>query len=181
MSQLIQRHVFWLFGLSGAGKTTLAIQLTAGLRAMGRPVLALDGDELRTGLCRGLGFSDADRAENLRRAAEVAKLGLNSDVDVVAAFITPLETQRAMVAAILPAPALSFIHVSAPLSICQQRDVKGLYARARDGAVPQMTGFSAPFESPAPEQAHLTLQTDTESVAASTARLLEYARGRAGR
>lgn len=181
MSRLVQPHVFWLFGLSGAGKSTLAIHLTAGLRAMGRPVLALDGDELRAGLCRGLGFSDGDRVENLRRAAEAAKLGLKSGLDVVAAFITPQESHRAMVAALLPAPALSFIHVSAPLSICQQRDVKGLYARARDGTVPQMTGLSAPFEPPTPGQAHLTIQTAAESAAASAARLLEYARNCVGR
>ncbi len=166
-------HVFWLFGLSGAGKSTLAGHLTRYLRAEGRSVLALDGDILRAGLCAGLGFSDSERAENLRRAAEAAKLGLASDLCVVAAFITPLETHRRLVAGIL-GDRVSFIHVSAPLEVCRARDVKGLYAGAKAGHVAQMTGVSSGFE--APTRPDLVVHTDLENVASSAGHLLDYAR-----
>ncbi len=171
-------HVFWLFGLSGAGKSTLATALIGDLRAHGVPVLALDGDALRAGLCRGLGFSDADRAENLRRAAEAAKLGAASGLCVVASFITPLESHRALVGAILGPRAVSFIHVSAPLEVCRARDPKGLYARAQAGQVAQLTGVSSAFE--APPQADLVLNTAQDSVAAAAANLCRFAHDRLG-
>lgn len=170
-------HVFWLYGLSGAGKSTLAAQLATSLRAAGRPVLELDGDLLRSGLCQGLGFSDADRAENLRRAAEAAKLGARSGLCVVAAFITPLAAHRDLVASILGTDRVSFVHVHAPLAVCQQRDVKGLYARARAGQIQQMTGLGSAFEPPSPTHAQLTLDTNTEPVDASARRLLAFASG----
>ncbi len=166
-------HVFWLFGLSGAGKSTLAAHLIAQLRADGRSVLALDGDDLRAGLCIGLRFSDDDRTENLRRAAETAKLGLASNLCVVASFITPLESHRRLVAGIL-GPRVSFIYVSAPLDVCRSRDVKGLYARAKTGKVAQMTGISSGFEAPA--RADLVVHTDVENVAASAGHLHDFAR-----
>src|SRR5688500_14112644 len=110
-------HVFWLFGLSGAGKSTLATGLTGELREREIPVLALDGDVLRAGLCQGLGFSDSDRAENLRRAAEAARLAVASGLCCVASFITPLESHRELVTRILAPPLLSLVHISAPLSV----------------------------------------------------------------
>ena len=167
-----QGHVFWLFGLSGAGKSTIAERLTADIRARGIPVLTLDGDILRSGLCQGLGFSDEHRAENLRRAAEAAKLGVNSRLCVVASFITPQENHRRLVMDIIGGRNLSLIHVTAPLDICRQRDVKGLYAGASAGKVAQMTGVSSAFESPI--QVDLALQTAEESADACTRRLLEF-------
>lgn len=166
-------HVFWLFGLSGAGKSTLAQHLIAGLRSHNLPVLALDGDVLRSGLCQGLGFSDEDRAENLRRAAETAKLGCASGLCVVASFITPLEQHRGLVASILGGERLSLIHIAAPLDVCQRRDVKGLYAKASSGRMAQMTGVSSAFN--APSRSDLVIETAAEPVDASAARLLAYA------
>jgi adenylylsulfate kinase-like enzyme len=145
------------------------------VRANGVGVLALDGDVLRAGLCQGLGFSDADRAENLRRAAEAAKLGMNSGLCVVASFITPLESHRRLVAGILD-PHLSFIHVSAPLEVCRARDVKGLYAGATAGKVAQLTGVSSGFE--APTRADLTLATATQDLATCQTQLAAFARQR---
>ena len=164
--------VIWLFGLSGAGKSTLANALVRELRSRGRAVLALDGDELRAGLCTGLGFSDGDRAENLRRAAEVAKLGSASGLCVVAAFITPLESHRQLIARVLHRQNLSLVLIDAPLAVCRERDTKGLYARAGKGKVDQMTGLSSPFEVPA--AADLVIHTAAESAAASSARLLAF-------
>jgi adenylylsulfate kinase len=168
-------HVFWLLGLSGAGKSTLADFLAADLRRDGHGVLALDGDKLRSGLCRGLGFSDADRSENLRRAAETAKLGLESDLCVVASFITPLERHRQLVVGVL-SPRISFIFVDAPLSVCRARDVKGLYARAGTGGVANMTGVSSGFETPTGYD--LRIPTGEEPASASAERLAAFARFR---
>ena len=166
-------HVFWLCGLSGAGKSTLATALAAGLRTRGTPVLALDGDALRAGLCAGLGFSTTDRAENLRRAATVARLSLDSGLCTVASFITPLEANRQMVGEIIGAAHFSLIFVDAPLAVCRQRDVKGLYARAGQGEVTQMTGMSAPFVEPCDPD--LILHTAEEPASASSAKLLAFA------
>lgn len=166
-------HVFWLFGLSGAGKSTLAGSLADGLRSRGLPILSLDGDRLRSGLCAGLGFTDDDRAENLRRAALVARLALESKLSVVAAFITPLQSHRDLVAGILPRGQFSMIYLDATLEVCQQRDVKGLYAGAREGKVSQMTGVGASFD--APHRADLTIATGSEPVEASSASLIRFA------
>jgi len=171
--QTAPAHVFWLFGLSGAGKSTLAARLANELRRRTVPVLSLDGDDLRGGLCQGLGFSDADRAENLRRAACVARLGLESALTVVAAFITPLEAHRQIVRSLLPPDRLSFIHVNASIDVCRSRDVKGLYARAQQGGISQMTGITSAFELP--PRADLELSTARESVDQSAARLSELA------
>jgi len=171
-------HIFWLFGLSGAGKSTLATVLITDLRSLGRPVLALDGDTLRAGLCYGLGFSDSDRAENLRRAAEAAKLGTASGLCVVASFITPLESHRQLVADILGFNRVSFIYVNAPLEVCCSRDPKGLYARAQAGQVPQMTGVSSSFE--APLRSDLVISTEREDSTTSATTLSRFARARLG-
>lgn len=175
-----QPHVFWLFGLSGAGKSTLSgllqveLERTSGIRA-----LMLDGDRLRNGICRGLGFSEVDRAENLRRAAEAARLGIESRLVVIAAFITPREENRRMIEQIVGAEYLSLIHVDAALEVCRERDVKGLYAKAAAGQVPQMTGVSSGFDIPV--RCALRLETGAESPLASAARLLQFALARTGR
>lgn len=172
-------HVFWLFGLPCAGKSTLAASLIDRLRPHGRGVLALDGDILRAGLCRGLGFSDPDRTENLRRAAEVARLGADSGLCVVASFITPLNAHRRLIREIVGRDRSSFIFADAPLEVCRQRDVKGLYARAQADQLPQMTGVGSTFEQP--EFADLTLPTSGVTPEASARTLLEFALARLGR
>lgn len=178
-SDAYRPHIFWLFGFSGAGKSTLAEALRADLLATCdvRPLM-LDGDRLRDGLCRGLGFGDEDRAENLRRAAEVARLGVESGQAVIASFITPREAHRLMIAEIVGAEMISLIHVDATLEVCRARDVKGLYARSLAGGVPQMTGVSAGFDSPA--RYALKLDTSAEAPALSAARLTGFAREKLG-
>jgi len=172
-----QGTVFWIFGLSGAGKSTVATALVEALRNKQYPVLPLDA--LRTGLCRGLGFSDQDRTENLRRAAEVARLGADAGLCVVASFITPLETQRRQIGEIIGRDRISLIFADAPLEICRQRDVKGLYARAQAGQVQRMTGMGSTFE--APTNVNLLLPTASISPDASTQLLLNFAMHRLGR
>jgi adenylyl-sulfate kinase len=167
-------HVFWLFGYSGAGKSSLAEALRRRLEAeRGMRALMLDGDRLRAGLCRGLGFSAEDRTENLRRAAEVARLGLESGLVVVAAFITPLERQRRLVAETVGRERLSLVHVDAALEVCRRRDVKGLYARAAAGTVGRLTGVSDVFEAPAAPD--LRIETGSEALEASAERLWRHA------
>lgn len=169
-------HVFWLFGLPSAGKSTLAETLALDLRNNYIPVLRLDGDRLREGLCTGLGFTDGDRWENLRRAAEVAKLGAESQIIVVASFITPKEIYRNSIRGIIGKTNSSLVFVNAPIEVCRQRDVKGLYARASAGSVVQMTGVSSLFELPA--EVDLELETARETVTQCTARLSAFARSR---
>lgn len=140
--------IFWLFGLSGVGKSTLASALSAALRQRGLGVLELDGDRLRAGLSPNLGFTDADRRENIRRAAEVARLGAESGLQVVASLITPLEEHRAVVRQVLAGQSLALIHLDAPFEVCAQRDVKGLYAGSRAGRVALFTGQTSRFEPP---------------------------------
>ena len=171
-------QVFWIFGLSGAGKSTMATALIAKLRSEHFPVLALDGDALRSGLCRGLGFTDADRTENLRRAAEVARLGADSGLCVIASFITPLEVHRQLIRQIVGPDRISLIYADAPLEVCRLRDVKGLYARARAGDVPQMTGISSSFE--VPTQTDLVQPTGTLAPEASSRILRDFAMTRFG-
>lgn len=167
-------HIFWLFGLSGAGKSTLANRLAHQLRKDGIPVLTLDGDVLRATLCQGLGFSESDRTENLRRAASVAQIGLESDLTVVASFITPLESQRLLITGMIPPDRLNWVYIDAPIEVCQSRDVKGLYSRARAGGIAQMTGVSATFEPP--RRADLILSTANESINQSAEKLLVFCR-----
>jgi adenylylsulfate kinase len=169
-------HVFWLFGLSGAGKSTLGAGLANALRTNGTPVLVLDGDTLRKGLCAGLGYSDEDRAENLRRAAETAKLALGSGLNVVASFITPLQSHRDLVAGVIGRDRLSLIYLDASIEVCRKRDAKGLYARATSGQVQQMTGVSSGFE--APTASDLLIHTGADDVAASMAQILTFAQSR---
>lgn len=163
-------RVVWFTGLSGSGKSTIANELERQLYALGRHVYLLDGDNLRHGLCSDLGFSAADRTENIRRAAEVARLLADAGLICLAAFISPLRADRDRARALLPAGRFIEVHVATPVDVCRRRDPKGLYARADAGTLKEFTGVSAPYEAPlAPE---ITLQADRDSVATSVSRLL---------
>ncbi len=141
-------RVLWLTGLSGAGKSTIANALEATLHARGRHTYLLDGDHLRHGLNRDLGFSEEDRTENVRRAAEVARLFVDAGTIVIAAFISPLRAQRDAARALFAPGDFLEVFVDAPLAVAEARDPKGLYRKARSGRLPQFTGIGAPYEPP---------------------------------
>ncbi|HTQ31510.1 MAG TPA: adenylyl-sulfate kinase [Opitutaceae bacterium] len=160
-ARLHQRaRVIWLYGLSGSGKSTLANGLERRLHAGGFTTHLLDGDNVRSGLNRDLGFSDADRAENIRRVAEVAKLFVQAGVVVIAAFITPQRALRELARGIVGAGDFLEVYVSASFAACAGRDPKGLYARAGAGKVAQFTGRDSVFEPPAADEAALVLDTE---------------------
>ncbi len=171
-ARLRQRgRVLWLYGLSGSGKSTLAVALERRLHAEGFTTHLLDGDNVRTGLNRDLGFSDADRTENLRRVAEVAKLFAQAGVIVIAAFITPLRAHRQLARDIVGTEDFVEIYVAASFAACAARDPKGLYAKAQAGNIAQFTGRNSAFEPPTAGDGALTLDTEAEPAAASLARL----------
>lgn len=163
--------VIWLYGLSGAGKTTLASLLETRLATEGYLTALLDGDILRSGLNHGLGFSDVDRAENLRRAAETARLFAHSGIVTLCAFITPLAANRQMVRTIVGREDLLEVYISASFATCAKRDPKGLYARAAAGNVPQFTGRDSGFERPTVGESPLIIDSENESVEESVERL----------
>jgi adenylyl-sulfate kinase len=138
----------WLTGLSGAGKSTLALALARRLIGNGRACQVLDGDNVRHGLSRDLGFSAADRSENIRRVAEVAKLMNDAGLIVISALISPHISDREMARKIIGADNFFEVHLSTPIETCEQRDVKGLYKKARAGVITDFTGVSASYESP---------------------------------
>lgn len=149
-SQLLNQrpHLFWFTGLSGAGKSTLANALLLRLYEKGRLAYAFDGDNVRYGLCRDLGFSPLDRAENIRRIGEMCRLFLDTGVICLAAFISPTVAVRQSVKDIIGAEYFSEIYVRCPLEVCEARDVKGNYKKARLGIIKNYTGISAPYEEP---------------------------------
>ena len=148
--QLLQQRpaTVWFTGLSGAGKSTLAYALEQRLHNQGLVSFVLDGDNLRHRLNRDLGFSPADRTENIRRVAEVAALMNEAGLIVFAALISPFHEDRAMARSIIGSSRFIEVHVRTPLQVCEQRDPKGLYDKARAGLIPQFTGISAPYETP---------------------------------
>ncbi len=161
--------VVWLTGLSGAGKTTIARALELELRRSGRAVCVLDGDCLRRGLCSDLGFSPEDRQENIRRVGEVARLFANAGLICIVALISPYRCDRDRARAAAPAGRFLEVYVNSPLEVCEWRDPKGLYARARTGELKDFTGISAPYEPPL--AAELELRTDQLAVAECVALL----------
>lgn len=138
----------WFTGLSGSGKSTIAIALERELHKRGLLCRILDGDNIRTGINNNLGFTEEDRKENIRRIAEVSKLFVNTGIITLAAFISPSNELRGMAADIIGRDSFIEAYVSTPLSECEKRDVKGLYAKAREGKIQHFTGISAPFEAP---------------------------------
>ncbi len=166
-----QRGVMlWFTGLSGSGKSTVAVALERELHRRGRLCRLLDGDNIRTGINAGLGFSADDRRENIRRIAEVGKLFVDTGIITLAAFVSPTEELRTLARDIIGAADFKEIFVATPLEECERRDVKGLYARARRGEVKNFTGISAPFE--APQNPALVLDTTGTPVEESVEKVL---------
>lgn len=169
---LRQRGVMlWFTGLSGSGKSTVAIALERELQSRGLLCRILDGDNIRTGINSNLGFTADDRRENIRRIAEVAKLFVDTGIITIAAFISPTEELRQMARGIIGEADFKEIFISTPLEVCEQRDVKGLYARARRGEIKNFTGISAPFEAPASPA--LSLDTSRLSLDECVGRIVE--------
>ncbi len=164
--------VVWMTGLSGSGKSTIAQQLERRLFAENYFVQVLDGDNVRMGINKNLGFSEEDRMENIRRISEVAKLYLNSGVIVICTFVSPTKDIRVLAKSIIGAEDFIEIFVNAPLEVCEQRDVKGLYEKARRGEIKDFTGISAPFE--APENPALEVRTDELDLTHCVAKLTDF-------
>jgi len=166
----------WLTGLSASGKSTLAVALEKTLWDRSVRAYVLDGDNIRHGLNKDLGFSPEDRNENIRRIGEVARLFTDAGVINITAFISPYRMDRDRVREIMDAGDFIEVFVDCPLEICEQRDPKGLYKKARAGQIPEFTGISAPYEPPLKPE--LTLHTDRETEAETLARVLSYLEGR---
>lgn len=161
----------WLTGLSGAGKTTIAIALEKELHSKNMLTQVLDADNIRTGINNNLGFSETDRAENIRRIAEVAKLFVNSGVITICCFVSPTELMRDTARKIIGEKDFLEIFVNAPLAVCEKRDVKGLYAKARKGELKDFTGIDSPYEAPA--KPDLEIRTNELTVDESVKQILE--------
>lgn len=172
--QLLRQRgmMLWFTGLSGSGKSTVAIALERELHSRGLLCRILDGDNIRSGINNNLGFSAEDRVENIRRIAEVGHLFVDTGIITIAAFISPNNQLREMAAEIIGKDDFVEVFVSTPLEECEKRDVKGLYAKARRGEIKNFTGISAPFE--APEHPDITLDTSKLPVEESVKILLDY-------
>lgn len=170
---LLGQHavMVWFTGLSGSGKSTLAVALERELHRRGFFCRILDGDNVRSGINNNLGFTEADRMENIRRIAEVSKLFIDTGVITIAAFISPTHEMREMAANIVGRDDFLEVYVSTPLEECERRDVKGLYAKARRGEIKNFTGISAPFEPPL--HPALTLDTSVLSLEEALEKLLD--------
>lgn len=163
--------VIWMVGLSGSGKSTLARSFENNLHKMGFLTQLLDGDNLRVGINNNLGFSEEDRIENIRRAAEVSKLFSSCGVITICSLISPTETIREMAKGIIGKENFFEVFVNCPIEVCEARDVKGLYAKARKGEIKNFTGIDSPFEYPSAP--NLELRTDLEDLEACQTKLLE--------
>ena len=171
--ELLKQHgvMLWFTGLSGSGKSTVAIALERELHQRGLLCRILDGDNIRSGINNNLGFSPEDRVENIRRIAEVGKLFVDTGIITIAAFISPNNQLRNMASEIIGKENFVEVYISTPLEECERRDVKGLYAKARRGEIKEFTGISAPFE--APENPDIELDTSKLSLKESVDILLE--------
>jgi len=167
-----QGKVIWFTGLSGSGKTTIAIALENELNKKGLLTQILDGDNIRTGINNNLGFSDVDRTENIRRIAEVTKLFVNCGVITICCFVSPTEDIRDIARTIIGKNDFVEVFVNTSLEICEQRDVKGLYAKARKGEIKDFTGITAPFE--APKNPTVEVKTNELSIEDSVKKILNF-------
>lgn len=163
--------VVWLTGLSGAGKSTLAHAAEQELHQRSYRTVVLDGDNIRHGLCSDLGFDDADRRENMRRAGEVAKLMFEAGLITFTAFISPFRSDRELVRNLMPHGSFFEIYCRASLAVCEARDVKGLYKRARDGEIKHYTGIDSEYQ--APKTPDLIVDTEAETVEESVAKIVD--------
>lgn len=168
--------VIWFTGLSGAGKSTLAHAVEEQLFQCGFNTFVLDGDNVRHGLCGDLSFSDEDRKENIRRISETAKLMLEAGVITLTAFISPFRAERAMARKLMPHGDFVEIYCHCPLPVCEERDVKGLYKKARQGEIKDFTGISSPYEEPLKPE--LRIDTGSLSLAESVAEVIDLLRAR---
>ena len=164
-------RLIWLTGLSGAGKTTLALRVEQYFFSKGFKVFILDGDNVRNGLCTDLGFSEESRKENLRRVAEVATLMLDAGLIIISAFISPNAEDRMAIKKIVGEQRFIEVYVNCSVEICEERDVKGLYAKARNGIIPNFTGISAPYD--APLSPDIELQTADETIDESVQKIIQ--------
>lgn len=182
-SQILQRSdkeaflkqrskVIWMTGLSGSGKTTLATSLEKELHKKGFFTQILDGDNIRTGINQNLGFSDEDRTENIRRVAEISRLFLNCGIITINCFISPTKSMREQAIKIIGKNDFIEIFVNAPIEVCEQRDKKGLYEKARRGEIKDFTGVNAPFEPP--ENPDIEVNTDLLSVEECLKKIISY-------
>jgi len=175
LRQNLKKHkskVIWFTGLSGSGKSTLANYVEKKLFEEKFHTCSLDGDNIRAGLNNNLGFSEEDRAENLRRIAEVSNLFLDAGVVVIAAFIAPLEKDRQLVKDIIGRDNFIEIFVNTPLEECEKRDIKGLYKKARAGEIKNFTGVSAPYETP--QDPDLIISTEQETILESVRKIISF-------
>ena len=164
--------LIWFTGLSGSGKSTLAIGLEQYLFESGFKVYLLDGDNIRKGINKDLGFSSADRTENIRRIGEVSKLMLDAGLIIISAFISPFRDDRGMVKEIVGEERFTEVFVDCPLEVCEKRDTKGLYKKARQGFIRDFTGIGSPYEIP--EHPNLVIHTHKERIDESLSKLINY-------
>lgn len=164
--------ILWFTGLSGSGKSTLAHAVEAALFEQGCRTFVFDGDNVRHGLCSDLGFSNEDRQENIRRIGEMAKLFMEAGVIAMTAFISPFRTDRNRIRSLVEEGEFIEIYCAAPIEVCEKRDVKGLYAKARAGVIPEFTGISSPYEPPS--NAELIIDTANNSLEDCVHQVIDY-------
>ncbi len=164
--------ILWFTGLSGSGKSTIANAVENKLFVLGKHTYLLDGDNVRMGLNKGLGFSDEDRIENIRRIGEVAKLFIDSGTIVLTAFISPFNTDRQQVRDLVKKGEFIEVFIDTPLEVCESRDPKGLYKKARNGEIPNFTGISSPYESPLHAEVHI--ENDGISIDNAADKVINY-------
>jgi adenylylsulfate kinase len=164
--------ILWFTGLSGSGKSTIANALEVKLFEIGKHTYLLDGDNIRHGLNKDLGFNDTDRIENIRRIGEVSKLFVNAGTMVITAFISPFCSDRQIVRDLVEEGEFIEVFVDTPIEICEQRDPKGLYTKARKGEIPFFTGISSPYEAPTEPQIHLL--TEEQGIEGCVSSIIDY-------
>jgi adenylylsulfate kinase len=166
--------ILWFTGLSGAGKSTLAHRVEEMLFELGCRTFVFDGDNIRHGLCSDLGFGPEHRQENIRRIGELSKLFVDAGLVALTAFISPFRSDRALVRSLVGPGDFIEIYCNAPITVCEDRDVKGLYKKARDGKIPDFTGISSPYEEP--EHPEISVNTGTDSLDDCAAAVIDYLR-----